>query len=76
MASMNITIDTSDCSTVVGAVAKTYDRLELPDRDRFAEELQKIIDDNNLVDFHAPKRGPTLEAFASAALLDLLRKYD
>lgn len=68
--------DTSDCSAVISAASELADRLPWPHREHFLVEVQQLIDANKIITFEAPAPGATIEAIASAELLDLMRKYE
>lgn len=76
MARLTLSIDTSDCSAVIEAVAAMVDRLPWPAREEFQNEVQWLIDAGKAVAFLEPKRGAVLEAIAAPELLDLMRKYE
>ncbi|WP_370285800.1 hypothetical protein [Pseudooceanicola nanhaiensis] len=68
--------DTDVCSIVNGAVSEMADLLAWPHREHFQTEVQQLIYANKIVTFEMSARGATLEAIASAELVDLMRKYD
>lgn len=76
MAKATLSIDTSDCSAVIKAVAQMADRLPWPHRENFRDEVQELFDVKRAITFVAPPRGAALEVIASSELLDLMRKYE
>ena len=75
MAKVALTVETSDCSAVICAVAELADRLAWPHRENFRSEVQSLVDTGKAFTFETPARGATLEVLASAELLDLMRAY-
>ena len=78
MAKINMIVDASEASDAIRAACALCDSLPWPARENFRSELDALSDADNVVEELPPEsRGPiSITLIASAALLDLMRKYE